>query len=71
MINWNKTDNIKLLFRDRDINMKNRAGEFQKNLTGELKYKSLLPSPLPPKPPLEIDEELDLSYNARANVVKN
>ena len=51
--------------------MKNRAGEFQKNLTGELKYKSLLPSPLPPKPPLEIDEELDLSYNARATVVKN
>lgn len=38
--------------------MKNRAGEFRKNLTGDLQYKSFLPSPLPPKPPVEFDEEI-------------
>ncbi len=38
--------------------MKNRAGEFRKKLTGELQYKSFLPNPLPPNPPVEIDEEI-------------
>ncbi len=38
--------------------MKNRAGEYRTNLTGELQYKSFLPKPLPPDPPVEIDEEI-------------
>ncbi len=37
--------------------MKNRAGEYRKNLTDELQYKSFLPSSLPPNPPVELDEE--------------
>lgn len=37
--------------------MKNRAGEYRTNLTGELQYKSFIPKPLPPEPSLEIDEE--------------
>ena len=37
--------------------MKNRAGEYKTNLTGELKYKSFLPKPLPPKPSIELDDE--------------
>ena len=35
--------------------MNNRAGEFKKNLTGELQYQSFLPRPLPPSPPIELD----------------
>ncbi|WP_283408931.1 Fic family protein [Anoxynatronum buryatiense] len=46
--------------------MKNRAGELRKNLTGELQYTSFLPSPLPPKPPLEMDEEI-VSLLAKTN----
>ena len=38
--------------------MKNRAGEYRTNLTGELQYKSFVPKPLPPEPPVEIDEEI-------------
>jgi Fic family protein len=37
--------------------MKKRAGEYKPNLTGELQYKSFLPRPLPPNPPLILDEE--------------
>lgn len=37
--------------------MKNRAGDFKTNLTGELQYKSFLPRPLPPSPPIIIDDE--------------
>lgn len=37
--------------------MKNRAGEHKTNLTGELQYKSFLPSPLPPSPPIALDDE--------------
>ncbi len=37
--------------------MKNRAGEFKVNLAGELQYKSFSPRPLPPDPPLELEEE--------------
>mgnify|MGYP000985117925 CR=1 FL=1 len=37
--------------------MKNRAGEYCANLTGELQYKSFVPKPLPPQPPIEIDAE--------------
>lgn len=37
--------------------MKNRAGEYMTNLRGELQYKSFLPRPLPPSPPVELNEE--------------
>ena len=37
--------------------MNNRAGEFRINLTGELRYQSFLPRPLPPSPPIELDED--------------
>ena len=38
--------------------MKNRAGEFKKNLSGELQYSSFSPSPLPPNPPIEMESEI-------------
>lgn len=37
--------------------MKNRAGEYKTNLTGELKYRSYLPKPLPPSPPITLDDD--------------
>lgn len=37
--------------------MKGRAGAYKVNLTGELQYKSFLPKPLPPSPPIELDED--------------
>ena len=37
--------------------MKSRAGEYKVNLTGKLQYKSFLPKPLPPSPPIELDED--------------
>jgi Fic family protein len=37
--------------------MQSRAGEYRTNLSGELQYKSFLPKPLPPKPPVKLDEE--------------
>ncbi len=38
--------------------MKNRAGKAVQNLSGELAYSSFYPQPLPPKPNIEIDEEM-------------
>jgi len=38
--------------------MANRAGEFVSNLSGIMEYKSFKPSPLPPKPEINMDEEL-------------
>lgn len=38
--------------------MENRAGTFVSNLSGEMEYKSFLPSPLPPEPPIELSQEL-------------
>lgn len=38
--------------------MENRAGCFVNNLSGELTYKSFKPSPLPPKPQLEINSDI-------------
>ena len=38
--------------------MKNRAGGYRKNLSGEMMYLSFIPSPLPPKPAIEIDSEM-------------
>ena len=43
-----------------------RAGYYRTNLTGEMAYKSFVPSPLPPTPNLNIDEEM-LSLLTRAN----
>jgi Fic family protein len=34
-----------------------RAGKLKKNLSGELAYLSFEPSPLPPNPPLRLDQE--------------
>jgi Fic family protein len=36
--------------------MTNRAGNSKTNLSGELQYLSFVPSPLPPNPPLQLDE---------------
>lgn len=41
-----------------NLKMQNRAGVYRKNLSGELEYRSFLPKPLPPDPPLELDEEM-------------
>jgi Fic family protein len=38
--------------------MKERAGVWKNNLTGEAAYKSFSPSSLPPKPPIELDNSL-------------
>ncbi len=46
--------------------MNNRAGEYKTNLTGELQYKSFLPSPLPPNPSLSLDE-VTVSLLAKTN----
>lgn len=35
----------------------NRSGEYVRNMTGEAEYRSFRPSPLPPEPALEMDEE--------------
>ena len=37
--------------------MQSRAGEYRTNFSGELQYRSFLPKPLPPQPPVELDEE--------------
>ena len=38
--------------------MANRAGKAVQNLSGEFAYSSFYPQPLPPKPNIEIDEEM-------------
>jgi len=38
--------------------MENRAGSFTATLYGEMAYQSFLPSPLPPNPPVVIDDEM-------------
>lgn len=38
--------------------METRAGSYRTNLTGELQYKSFVPTLLPPAPPIHFDEEL-------------
>lgn len=48
-----------------------REGEYKINLTGELRYKSFYPSPLPPKPELCYDETLsNLLVKANSAVAK-
>ncbi|MBP2661086.1 MAG: hypothetical protein H6Q69_4118 [Firmicutes bacterium] len=46
--------------------MKNRAGEYKKNLSGELQYNSYNPKPLPPNPPIEMHGEI-ISLLVKAN----
>lgn len=46
--------------------MENRAGTFRTNFSGELAYRSFVPSPLPPVPGIELDEDL-LGLVVRAN----
>lgn len=38
--------------------MKNRAGYYKTNLSGKMAYKSFVPNPLPPIPPIEISEDI-------------
>lgn len=38
--------------------MKNRAGEYKTNLSGDLQYKSFLPKSLPPNPPIDYDKDI-------------
>lgn len=38
--------------------MNNRAGGYKTNLSGEAAYKSFVPCPLPPVPPIEMDDEM-------------
>ena len=38
--------------------MTNRAGTYRKNLTGDAEYKSFVPTPLPPDPPIELDDDM-------------
>lgn len=47
----------------------NRAGEFITNLSGELQYQSFKPNPLPPNPPIILDEEsIRLIANANRTI---
>lgn len=49
--------------------MANRSGEFRTNLSGEAAYQSFVPSPLPPGPPVELDEEMvELLVTANKNI---
>ena len=38
--------------------MNNRAGTYKNNLSGEMAYKSFIPSVLPPNPPIELSNEI-------------
>lgn len=46
--------------------MENRAGKHRINLSGEAAYKSFVPAPLPPAPPIVIDDEM-VSLLVKAN----
>jgi len=46
--------------------MNDRSGYFKINLTGELQYKSFYPMPLPPEPPIIMDDEM-ISLLSNAN----
>ncbi len=49
----------------------NRAGTYKTNLTGELKFKSFCPNPLPPKPDIQYEEALsNLLVKANSSVAK-
>lgn len=46
--------------------MNNRAGHYKSNLSGEMAYKSFMPNPLPPDPPVELTEDI-VSLLVKAN----
>lgn len=46
--------------------MNNRAGQYKSNLSGEMAYKSFVPNPLPPTPPIEMTEDI-ISLLIKAN----
>ena len=48
---------------------KNRAGYYRTNLTGEAAYQSFVPSPLPPEPTIEPDQDMiSLLINANTQI---
>lgn len=49
--------------------MDNRAGHYKSNLSGEMAYKSFVPKPLPPTPPIELtDDIVDLLIKANSQL---
>ena len=46
--------------------MTNRAGYYKSNLSGEMAYKSFVPSTLPPFPPIELADDI-ISFLVKAN----
>lgn len=38
--------------------MNNRAGRYKTNLSGVMAYRSFVPNPLPPAPPVELTEDI-------------
>jgi len=51
--------------------MQNRAGNWKKNLTGELSFLSFVPAPLPPDPPIALSDELSgLLSDANRQIAK-
>jgi Fic family protein len=46
--------------------MSNRAGSYKTNLSGDLQYRSFAPAPLPPDPPIELDDDT-VNLLAKAN----
>lgn len=46
--------------------MNNRAGHYKSNLSGEMAYKSFMPNPLPPAPPIDLTEDI-VSLLVKAN----
>ena len=51
---------------DKEFSKSARSGSLRQNLSGELAYFSFMPTPLPPNPPVEIDERT-LSLLVEAN----
>ena len=54
--------------------MNNRAGHYKSNLSSEMAYKSFVPNPLPPAPPIELTEDiiaLLVKANSQLAVLEN
>ena len=54
--------------------MNNRTGHYKSNLSGEMAYKSFVPNPLPPAPPIELTEDiiaLLVKANSQLAVLEN